>query len=72
MKFWKQVTTTVFDHEAFTKERERLGLSSRQVAIAADVSAPFLCDLEKGKRTVSDETAGRLIAALGKLKAAKR
>lgn len=72
MKFWKQVTTTVFDHEAFTQAREKSGISSRQVAMAAGVSAPFLCDLEKGKRTVSDETAGRLIAALGKLKASKR
>lgn len=36
--------------------RERAGLSLRDVAKAANVSAPFLSDVERGRRFPADET----------------
>ena len=36
--------------------RERAGLSLREVAKAAKVSAPFLCDVELGRRFPTNET----------------
>lgn len=70
MKFWK--TVQVFDVAAFTKEREKSGIPARQVALDAGVTPTFLCDLEKGRRGVTDEVAAKLIASLGKLKAARK
>lgn len=45
--------------------RVHAGLFGYQLAAAAGVSGAFISDMEHDKRTPSDETAGRLAAALG-------
>ena len=46
--------------------RKRRGLSLRAVAREMGVSAPFLCDVERGFRRFSPEMADRYAAALKK------
>ncbi len=52
--------------------RERAGLSLREVAKAAEISAPFLSDVELGRRFPTNETlvliAQKLRASAGDLK----
>lgn len=45
--------------------RERAGLSLREVAKAAKVSAPFLSDVELGRRFPSNETLALIAQKLG-------
>ena len=45
--------------------RERCGVSQKDLALAACVSRPFLCDLEKNRRGAKPETLNRIAAALG-------
>lgn len=45
--------------------RESKGLSQKQLANIVSVSAPFLCDLEKGRRGANPETWKKLADALG-------
>ena len=45
--------------------RELRGVSQKDLAIAACVSRPFLCDLEKNRRGAKPETMHRIAEALG-------
>ena len=45
--------------------RESLGFSQKDLALAAAVSRPFLCDLEKNRRGAKPETLNRIATALG-------
>ena len=45
--------------------RESLGLAQTTLAKAANVSQPFLYDLENGNRNARPETWERIAAALG-------
>ena len=44
------------EDEVIRKLRERAGLSLREVAKAAEISAPFLSDVELGRRFPTNET----------------
>ncbi len=46
--------------EAIKESREKLGVSIRELARLVDVSAPFLSDIELGRRFPSDEVLARL------------
>jgi transcriptional regulator with XRE-family HTH domain len=45
--------------------RERAGLSLREVAKAANISAPFLSDVELGRRFPTNETLALIAQKLG-------
>lgn len=45
--------------------RELRGVSQKDLAVAAKVSRPFLCDLEKNRRGAKPETMHRIADALG-------
>lgn len=45
--------------------RERTGLSLRKVAKAAKISAPFLSDIELGRRFPTDETLALIAQEIG-------
>ena len=45
--------------------RETCGMSQKELALAASVSRPFLCDLEKNRRGAKPETLNRIAVALG-------
>ena len=45
--------------------RERLGVTQKALADAANISQPFLFDLENGNRNAKPETWQRIAAALG-------
>ena len=45
--------------------REKRGVSQKDLAVAANVSRPFLCDLEKNRRGAKPETMHRIADALG-------
>lgn len=45
--------------------REAKGISQKALAEAANVSAPFLFDLENGNRNAKAETLERIAVALG-------
>ena len=47
------------------RARKESGLSLRAVAVAAGVSAAFLCDMEHGRRTPKPSTLDRLLKAVG-------
>ena len=41
------------------------GMSQKEVAEAAEISQPTYCNIEKGKRGISVDTARRIAAVLG-------
>lgn len=45
--------------------REAVGMTQKALAEAANISAPFLFDLENGNRNAKPETWERIAAALG-------
>lgn len=45
--------------------REAVGMTQKALADAANISAPFLFDLENGNRNAKPETWERIAAALG-------
>lgn len=45
--------------------RRALGWQARKLAKAAGISAPYLCNIEAGRRQASPEVLRRLAAALG-------
>ena len=45
--------------------RERAGIQQKDLAERADVSRPFLCDLENNRRGAKEETLRRIADALG-------
>ena len=45
--------------------RERLGLTLREVAAAADVSIPYVCDMETGRRAIPAHRVEHFARALG-------
>lgn len=45
--------------------REAIGMTQKALADAANISAPFLFDLENGNRNAKPETWERIAAALG-------
>lgn len=45
--------------------REVMGMQQKELAELARVSRPFLCDLEKNRRTAKPETLQRIADALG-------
>ena len=45
--------------------REAVGMTQKALADAANISAPFLFDLENGNRNAKPETLERIAAALG-------
>jgi transcriptional regulator with XRE-family HTH domain len=47
------------------RHREERGLSQSALAREVGISRPYLTQIETGKRTASDETAKRLLEALG-------
>lgn len=51
--------------EFIRERRENLDLSLRELARRAQVTAPFLSDIELGRRYPSDEVLVRLSTALG-------
>ncbi len=51
--------------EDWRKAREAKGLALRHVARAAGISAPFLSDVEHGRRSFSPEVEKRVRVALG-------
>lgn len=54
----------VLDGRWAREERIRLGLTQREVAKRAGVSAPFICDIEYGRRKFSKATLARFLKAL--------
>lgn len=60
-------TVVFMDTEPSWLEKIRLerGISQKAVADAAGISQPTYCNIEKGKRGVSVETAKRIAAELG-------
>jgi transcriptional regulator with XRE-family HTH domain len=50
--------------EVIKESREKLGISIRELARLIDVSAPFLSDIELGRRFPSDEVLARLAKTL--------
>jgi len=50
--------------QVIKESRENLGLSIRQLARSVEVSAPFVSDIELGRRFPSDEVLGRLAKTL--------
>lgn len=46
--------------------REAVGMTQKALADAANISAPFLFDLENGNRNAKPETRERIAAALGR------
>jgi transcriptional regulator with XRE-family HTH domain len=46
--------------EVIKESREKIGISIRELARLTDVSAPFLSDVELGRRFPSDEVLTRL------------
>lgn len=49
---------------AIRARRKELGLSLREVARRAKISAMFLCDVERGRRMMSDGTCEMILGAL--------
>ena len=45
--------------------REKMGITQKALAEAANVSCPFMYDLENGNRNAKPETWQRIAAALG-------
>ena len=45
--------------------RERVGIQQKELAERADISRPFLCDLENNRRGAKEETLCRIADALG-------
>lgn len=45
--------------------RERVGIQQKDLAERAEISRPFLCDLENNRRGAKDETLRRIADALG-------
>lgn len=45
--------------------REQIGMTQKELANLADISAPFLLDLERGNRGAKPETLKRIADALG-------
>ena len=58
----------VVDHEAtgadWRRHREQAGVSLRDLAQTMGVSAPYLSDLERGRRNWSDEIENKVASAL--------
>lgn len=52
--------------QAMRARRKKAGLSLRETAERMDLSAPYLCDLELGRRAWSEALAARFVAALAK------
>ncbi len=50
--------------EVIKENREKLGISIRELARLIDVSAPFLSDIELGRRFPSDEVLVRIAKTL--------
>lgn len=51
--------------EFIIRKRKEKDLSARQLAIAADITPEYMCEIEKGRKSaVSDEIMNRLIRAL--------
>jgi transcriptional regulator with XRE-family HTH domain len=50
--------------EVIKESREKLGVSIRELARQIEVSAPFLSDIELGRRFPSDEVLARLAKTL--------
>lgn len=50
---------------ALTALREAQGLTKSKLAIAAEISGPYLSDLENGHRSGSDAVLAKLAQALG-------
>ena len=69
-KFLKTKVTITIDHKAtgkaIRKYREVEGISLREVARRMDVSAPYICDLELGRRPWSESKVAKYIKALRK------
>ena len=67
----KYKTIRVVDHEAtgayWRKRREKNAISLRALALQMECSAPFLSDLERGRRNWSKDTEDRYRNALGHL-----
>lgn len=53
---------------AIRAAREHLGLSLRACAKAAGISAPYLSDIERGRRSMSDGTCEMLLGVLMKVR----
>ncbi len=49
---------------AMRERRKKAGLSLRTLAERMGLSAPYLCDLELGRRAWSEQLAARFVAAL--------
>ena len=45
--------------------RQKLGISQRHLARCADISQPYLSDLENGRRSGKPETIERIAKSLG-------
>ena len=45
--------------------RKRVGIQQKDLAERAEISRPFLCDLENNRRGAKDETLRRIADALG-------
>ena len=52
------------DGEAFRTARERSGITLREVARRAHVSASYVSDIEHGRRSPSADTRERMLQAL--------
>jgi ribosome-binding protein aMBF1 (putative translation factor) len=67
----QSVTESKINHlatgEMFRREREKQGASLRAVAKAADLSAAFLSDLERGRRAWTEDNFDKLTKALNSL-----
>lgn len=46
-------------------KRQEIGMSQIDLAEKAQVSAPFMCDLEAGRRNARPDTWERIAAAMG-------
>lgn len=55
----------IFMGQRIRELRERAGLSLREVAKAANISAPFLSDVELGRRFPTNETLALIAKKLG-------
>jgi predicted transcriptional regulator len=60
----QRVTRIIIDGDKLRQAREATGLTMRALAERIGVSAPYLCDLEKNRRTATDATILKLIDAL--------
>lgn len=63
--FYTRITKTqVFDWKRLKAAREKKEITQRGLAKKVGVSAPFLSDVERGRRSVSEKTAAKIISVL--------